>query len=150
MADTIAVGADHRGYALKEQLKACLAARGIAVWDAGPESDEPVDYPVYAARVAGAVSEGRCGRGILICGSGIGMSVAANKFGGVRAALCHDLDSARMSRKHNNSNVLVLSAALPAATARDMLAAWIDTPFEGGRHQKRLDLIAAIERDHVK
>ena len=115
--------------------------------DLGAHDDRSVDYPDYAAEVASAVSEGRAARGVLLCGTGIGMSIAANKFPGVRAALVHDVTTARMSRLHNDANVLVLGGGLLGdRLLRDIVEAWFATEFEGGRHQRRLDKIAAVER----
>jgi ribose 5-phosphate isomerase B len=150
MVTSVAIGADHRGYPVKEALKAFLNRQGIAVTDMGTSSEEPVDYPQFAAAVARAVASGDCERGILVCGSGIGMSVAANKFQGIRAALCRDVNSAEMSRQHNNSNILVMAAQGGAEQAQAITSAWIKTPFEGGRHQKRLDQIRAIEQANFR
>jgi len=124
-----------------------LAALGVPCRDLGAHDDRSVDYPDYAAEVASAVSEGRASRGVLLCGTGIGMSIAANKFPGVRAALVHDVTTARMSRLHNDANVLVLGGGLLGdRLLRDIVEAWFATEFEGGRHQRRLDKIAAVER----
>ncbi len=150
MSGSIAVGSDHRGFAIKQALVRELEHRSIPVDDKGADSNRSADYPVYAGRVARAVSRGESERGILICGSGIGMSVTANKFPGVRAALCHDTHAAEMCRRHNNSNVLVLGEGVGEQGALELLRVWLETPFEGGRHQKRLDLIAEIERDNFK
>ena len=148
MLESIAIGSDHRGFPLKEALKPLLESMVARVEDRGTCSSESVDYPVFARLVAGAVSRGEVQRGLLICGSGIGMSVAANKFPGVRAALCHDLHSARMSREHNNANILVLAESVTAELAAEMVRVWIETDFQGGRHQRRLDLIAQIEQEN--
>lgn len=147
---TIAIGSDHRGFRLKNALKDVLDKMNIPVEDMGTDAESSADYPVYAARVAAAVESGACPRGVLICGSGIGMSVAANKFKGVRAALCHNLQTAEMCRRHNNSNVLVLGESLGEELSVKMLKVWLETPFEGGRHQQRLDLIAEIENKNFK
>ena len=136
------IGADHAGYALKEALKPFLAQMGIAVTDIGTNCDESVDYPDYGARVGEAVSQGVFPRGILICGSGVGMSIVANRFPGVRAALCRDEETARLSRQHNDANVLVLASRMTdQETALAIVRTWLTTPFEGGRHQQRLDKI---------
>jgi len=144
----VAVGADHAGYDLKEAIKRLLESRGIAVDDVGTVSHESVDYPDFAVRVALAVAAGHSERGILVCGTGIGMSIAANKVTGVRAAVVADVDSARLSREHNDANVLAIGARV---TSLDRALAIVDiflgTAFEGGRHQRRLDKISAIERD---
>ena len=142
----IAIGSDHAGFSLKEYVKKFLGEMNIEIDDAGAGSEEPVDYPDYGIEVARKVSSGISERGILICGSGIGMSIVANKLPGIRAALCLDADTARMSRRHNNSNVLVLAGRkTDAREAEPILRTWLDTPFDGGRHQLRLDKIRAIE-----
>ena len=144
--EKIIIGADHAGYQLKEALKPFLKEMGFAVTDVGTDGDRPVDYPDFAARVAEAVSAGLFRRGILICGSGVGMSITANKYSGVRAALCLDEETARMSRMHNDANILVLAGRkTDAGTARAITQVWLATPFEGGRHQKRLDKIKEAE-----
>ena len=147
MSEKIAIASDHRGIAVKAAIISRLEQLGADVLDMGPETDAPVDYPEYACKVADAVSRGVCDRGVLICGSGIGMSIVANKFRGVRAALCHDVRTATLCRLHNNANILVVGESAGEALAREMAAIWFETAFEGGRHQKRLDLIAAIEAD---
>ena len=145
----IALGADHAGVALKEDIKKLLDARGIAYRDFGTESTEPVDYPDYAVSVARVVADGEFDRGILFCGSGIGMAIAANKVPGVRSAAVFDEASARVSRAHNDLNVLSLGERVtdPEEAAR-IVTAFIDTPFAGGRHQRRVDKIAALEIPH--
>ncbi len=147
VSEKIAIASDHRGIAVKAAIISRLEQLGADVLDMGPETDAPVDYPEYACKVAVAVSRGACDRGVLICGSGIGMSIVANKFRGVRAALCHDVRTATLCRLHNNANILVVGESAGEALAREMAAIWFETAFEGGRHQKRLDLIAAIEAD---
>lgn len=150
-AGSMIIGADHAGYELKENLKAYLIEKSITVIDAGTESCDSVDYPDYGYRAARAVSTGQIERGILICGSGIGMSIVANKFPNVRAALCLDEDMARSSRMHNDSNMLVLAARkTDAAQARAILDVWLTTPFEGGRHMKRIDKIRDLEKILLK
>jgi ribose 5-phosphate isomerase B len=145
----IIIGADHAGFPLKEGLKPFLAEMGLAVTDIGTDSDRPADYPDFAARAAEAVSSGLFPRGILICGSGIGMTITANRFPGVRAALCLDEETARLSRQHNDANVLVLAGRkTDTKTARAITRVWLTTPFEEGRHRKRLDKIREAER-HV-
>lgn len=139
-AETVALASDHAGVELKEILKSELAARGIETLDLGTNSTESVDYPDYGKALAEAVAAGRAGRGVAVCGSGIGISIAANRIPGVRAALCHDSLDARLSRLHNNANVLALGARTTGIdVARDCLAAFLDTEFEGGRHQGRVD-----------
>ena len=142
----ISIGADHAGYELKESIKRALNARGVTVDDVGTYSGDSVDYPDYAAQVAGRVVSGESDRGILVCGTGIGMAMAANKVQGVRAAPAHDEISARMAREHNDANILALGARLtPTDVALELVRIFLDTPFEGGRHQRRVDKIAALE-----
>lgn len=139
---TVALAADHAGYQLKNLLKAAIEARGLTILDLGTHDDEPVDYPHMAAAVAAALAEGRAARGVLVCGTGIGISIAANRHPHVRAALCHDVTTARLARRHNDANVLALGArVLGAAAAVDCLEAFLDTPFEGGRHRRRVELL---------
>jgi ribose 5-phosphate isomerase B len=146
----IALGADHAGFPLKEDLKAFLAEEGHDVVDHGTDSTEPVDYPAFCASAARAVVAGAADRAIVLGGSGQGEQIAANKVDGVRAALCHDLWLAMMSRQHNDANVLALGARVIApAYAREIVRTWLETPFEGGRHVKRLDQIAQIERGEL-
>ncbi len=139
-ADAVAVAADHAGFALKRILADELRAMGYEVLDLGTDGPESVDYPDYGRAVAEAVASGRAGRGVVVCGTGIGMSIAANRIPGVRAALCHDSLSARLSRQHNDANVLAMGGRLLGVeTAKDCLKAFMETPFEGGRHQSRVD-----------
>ena len=144
----IAVGADHRGFSMRARIVGLLRQLGHEVEDVGTYSGEAVDYPDIAARVARKVSHGEVDRGILICGTGLGMSITANKFPGVRAAPCHDDLTAEMSRRHNDANVLCLSADLlgERLVAR-MIELWLVTPFEGGRHGRRVEKIREIERE---
>ena len=147
----IIMGCDHGGLELKEALEAALRPLGVEVVDAGTAGGDSVDYPDFGTKVAEAVSEGRADRGIAVCGTGIGMSIVANKYPGVRAALCHDSYTARMSRLHNDANVLVLGGRVTGAeVALDILRQWLATPFEGGRHKKRLDKITDIEKKVCK
>ena len=143
----IAVGSDHRGYHLKEKILGVLKSAGHETSDAGAAGDESVDYPDYASVVAKQVSEGGVDRGILICGTGIGMAIAANKYPGVRAAPCTDEVTAEISRRHNDLNILCLSADLlsPRVVER-MVDVWIKTEFEAGRHARRVEKIADIEK----
>lgn len=150
MGDKTAIGSDHRGFFLKQSIISALGEMGIPVEDMGVFTDEAADYPLLAKSVSRTVSEKTCARGILICGSGIGMSIVANKFPGVRAALCHTVDSARKSRLHNDANVLVLGQDVDQDTAKQILKVWFETLFEGGRHQIRLDQIQAIEVENFK
>ncbi len=142
----IAIGADHAGYHLKEALKQALAGADVEVEDVGTESDASVDYPDFAARVADRVASGQSDRGILICGTGIGMAMAANKVRGIRAASVTDELGARLARQHNDANILTLGGRVtPAGTAARLVRIFLDTPFEGGRHQRRVEKIAALE-----
>jgi len=146
----VAIGSDHAGYRLKETLKDLLKEDGHEIQDLGTHSEEPVDYPVYCARVARAVVNGAADRGIVLGGSGQGEQIAANKVDGCRAALCNDLYTARMSRQHNDANVLAIGARVVAAPlAMEITRLWLETPFEGGRHVPRLEQIAAIERGEI-
>jgi ribose 5-phosphate isomerase B len=143
-----AIGSDHRGYHLKEQIIAMLRQKGHEVDDEGATGSESVDYPDFAALVAKKVSSGVVERGILICGTGIGMAIAANKFPGVRAAPCSDEVTAEISRRHNNLNVLCLSAdMLSPRTVERMVDVWVSTPFEGGRHERRVEKIHLLEKE---
>lgn len=145
----IVVGADHGGLELKDALVAELEALGYEVEDVGTHSTESVDYPDYAEKVATRVASGEFPRGVLCCGTGVGMSIAANKVSGVRAAVVSDCYSARMSRAHNNANILCLGGrVLGTGAARDILHAWLDTAFEGGRHSRRVDKFRDIESKH--
>lgn len=139
MPETIALAADHAGYALKEKLKEVLVERGLDILDLGTYSAEPADYPDQANAVAAAIAEGRAQRGVLVCGTGIGIAIAANRHRHIRAALCHDVTTARLAREHNDANVLALGGRIVGeATARDCLATFLDTPFAGGRHARRV------------
>jgi ribose 5-phosphate isomerase B len=150
-SSAIAIGADHGGFDLKEELKGYLKAWGYTVLDQGTTSRDAVDYPDFAEAVANAVARGDASRGIVIDSAGIGSSIAANKVPGARAALCYDKATARNSREHNDANILSLGARLiPVEVAREIVAAWLETPFAGGRHQKRVDKIRAIEKRHLK
>ncbi len=142
----IAVGCDHAGFELKEELRAYLKEREIEVVDIGTRDETPIDYPEPGVAVAEKVSTGEVPRGILICGTGIGMSIVANRFPGVRATLCHDVYTARMSREHNDSNLLVLGGRLLGkGIAREIVRIWLETEFQEGNHRRRLDKIAALD-----
>jgi ribose 5-phosphate isomerase B len=142
----IAVASDHRGFAVKGKVLARLAELGHEGIDFGPENSQSVDYPDFAAKVAAAVSSKQVERGILICGTGMGMCIVANKFPGIRAAPCHDDLTAEMSRLHNDANVLCLSADLLGdRLVNRMVEIWLKTEFEGGRHARRLEKIALYE-----
>lgn len=143
----IAIGSDHAGFALKSTIKRYLEDGGYVVDDLGAHSEESVDYPDFAAAVANAVVTGEARFGILICGTGIGMSIAANKVPGIRAALCTDSFTARRSRAHNDANVLCLGASvIGQGVAEDVVSAFLSTPFDGGRHARRVAKISAAER----
>jgi ribose 5-phosphate isomerase B len=144
----LAIGCDHGGFELKEEiLKFLKTISNIQVSDFGPAGKDSVDYPDFGAKVSEAVSKGAMDRGILICGTGIGMSIVANRYPGVRAALCHDHFTAQMSREHNDANVLVMGErVIGKGVALEIVKTWLDTEFAGGRHQKRLDKITDIEK----
>jgi ribose 5-phosphate isomerase B len=142
----IAIGADHAGFPLKQHLVATLTRLGHQVDDRGTNSDAPIDYPPICADVARQVTGGHADRGVVLGGSGQGEQIAANKIRGVRAALCNDLYTAIMSRQHNDANVLALGARIIGiGLADEIVTTWLSAPFEGGRHQRRLDQIAALE-----
>jgi len=143
----IAIGSDHAGFALKQALVAPLNNAGHEVLDLGTKGPDSVDYPDFAGAVARSVVSGEADRGILICGSGIGMSIAANRFPGIRAALCLDVETARLSRAHNDSNVLVLAGRKTAdAEARSIVDTWLASEFEGGRHAQRIQKIEKLNQ----
>jgi ribose 5-phosphate isomerase B len=142
----LAIGCDHGGFALKEEiLKYIKTLKNVEVADFGAASKDSVDYPDYGAKVSEAVSKGTMDRGILICGTGIGMSIVANRFPKVRAALCHEHFTAQMSREHNDANILVMGErVIGTGVACDIVRTWLETEFAGGRHQLRLDKIDQI------
>ena len=138
----IAIASDHGGYQLKEEVKKYLEDRGIEILDLGTNSEESVDYPEYGHACGEAVASGKADRGIVCCGTGIGISIAANKVKGVRCALCTDVNMAVMTRKHNDANMLAMGGrTTDTKTALEITAAWLDTEFEGGRHQRRVLMI---------
>jgi ribose 5-phosphate isomerase B len=142
MPETIILGSDHAGFDLKEKVKKALDRLGVPHEDVGSQSRESVDYPDYAHRVAEAVETGRHTRGIVVCGTGIGVSMAANRHAGVRAAVAYDEETARLSREHNDANVLALGGrSLDHALAERILEVWLKTPFAGGRHARRVEKI---------
>ena len=146
----IAMGADHAGFPLKEELKGFLEMEGHQVLDVGTDSTAAVDYPAFCAAAARAVADGRADRAIVLGGSGQGEQIVANKIGGIRASLCHDLYTARLAREHNDANVLGLGARVIAPTyAKEIVRLWLATPFEGGRHVARIEQIAMIERGEL-
>ena len=135
----IALGSDHAGFNLKEFVREHLSARGAVMVDLGTGSTASVDYPDYARKVCEAVLDGSADRGVLLCGTGIGMSMMANRFKGIRAALCHDHFTAVAARSHNDANVLVLGGRIIGTDlAREIVDTWLDTPFEGDRHERRI------------
>jgi ribose 5-phosphate isomerase B len=144
---SIALGSDHGGFALKEKLKPIFEELGLHVQDVGVREEKPADYPDIARQVAEMVARGDAARGVIIDGAGIGSAIVANKFPGIRAALCYDKASARNSREHNDSNVLTLGGRLlTASLAEDVLRVWLTTPFAGGRHSARIQKITEIEK----
>jgi ribose 5-phosphate isomerase B len=147
----IGVACDHGGFELKEELKAFLKSRGAEPMDMGTFSEESVDYPDFGVLVAEKVSRGELEKGILICGTGIGMSMVANKFPRVRAALVNDLYSSRCSREHNDANILIIGGRIVGKElAKEIVKVWLETPFAGGRHKRRLEKIEALEREKFK
>lgn len=146
----VAFGCDHVGFILKNEILAHLQARGLEVIDKGAWSTERTDYPRYASAVAQAVIDGEVDGGILICGTGVGIAITANKFPGIRAVVCSEPYSARLSRQHNNTNILAFgSRVVGSELAKMIVDSWLDADFEGGRHQTRVDAITAIEQQHA-
>ncbi len=144
----LAIASDHGGFALKQEIMAHLKDIGVEFEDLGTYSEESVDYPVYAHKLGKAVAAGEFERGILICGTGIGISIAANKIDGIRCALCSDCYSAEMCRRHNNANVLALGGrTLGVELARKIVDTYLNTEFEGGRHERRVNMIMALEKE---
>lgn len=144
----IAIGSDHGGYLLKEEIKKHLEEKGYEFKDFGTDSTASCDYPVYAEKVCRAVQSGECEKGILICGTGIGMSMCANKCKGIRAAVCGDHFSAEFTRKHNNANVLCLGArVIGAGVAMQLVDIFLTTEYEGGRHEKRVEMMMQLENE---
>ena len=147
----IVLGSDHGGLALKEAVKEFLKERGLPLEDCGTDNGDSVDYPDFGEKVARRVSSGSAEKGVLFCGTGIGMSIVANKFPRVRAALVTDVFMARMAKEHNNANILVLGGrVMDGEKAKKMVAVWLDASFEGGRHQGRLEKIEVLERELYK
>jgi len=147
----VVIGSDHAGYELKEQIKVVLEEKGCTIIDVGTESPASVDYPDFGIKAATLVARGEVDRGVLICGTGVGMSITANKVRGVRASLIYDLYTAIQSRKHLDANILVLGGRVTGKDlAAEIVRAWLDTPFEGGRHQKRIEKIERYEKDYLK
>jgi ribose 5-phosphate isomerase B len=147
--EVIAIGCDHAGHGLKREVLKFLKELQVPYADLGCASpDESVHYPLYGKKVVDALLSGPALRGILICGTGLGMSILANRFPGIRAALCHDMFTAIMSRRHNNSNLLVMGGrVIGPDLGKEIVRAWLNTPFEGGRHQERLELLEQLARE---
>ena len=142
----IAIACDPAGMPLKGPIQELLTERGIEYVDYGIHEGDPRDYPVFAVRAAGAVQRGECDRGIILCGTGVGISMAANKMKGIRCVCCSDCYSAKMSRAHNDANMLAMGGRVIAPELAKMIVEiWLDTPFEGGRHQRRIDMFHLIE-----
>lgn len=147
----IALAADHAGFKLKEEIKEFLRQREIEHQDFGTYSEDPTDYMDWGVEAVQGVSQGEFERGILICGTGLGMNIMANKFSGIRATPCYDLYTARMAREHNDSNILILGGRITAAgLAKEIVKVWLVTEFQGERHQKRLDKLRQIEEKNLK
>ena len=142
----IAVGADHAAFLVKQELISYLENKGLEVYDLGTDSEDSVDYPIFGQKVSKSILSGKTDRGIVICGTGIGISIAANRFKNIRATLCANKSHAEMARKHNNSNVLALGArTTDMETIKGIVDVWLYTDFEGGRHQDRIELIERIK-----
>ena len=149
--DLIVIASDHAGFPLKVDIVSFLNELGYEVNDMGPKNQNSVDYPDYAIRIAQAVTKNTDSRGILICGTGIGMSIVVNRFPGIRGTLCSDLYTAKLCREHNDSNILIMGGRVVGhGLAREIVKIWLSTPFEGGRHQKRLDKINQIDESNKK
>jgi ribose 5-phosphate isomerase B len=147
--DLISIASDHGGFSLKVDIVSFLNELGYEVKDMGPKNQNPVDYPDYGIRIAQVVTQNTGSRGILICGTGIGMSIVVNRFPGIRGTLCSDLYTAKLCRKHNDSNILIMGGRVVGhGLAREIVSVWLNTPFEGGRHQKRLDKINQLDESN--
>jgi len=145
--EKLAIASDHAGFELKENIIAYLHDKGVELEDFGPVNSDRVDYPDYGISIAHAIQEKKVDRGIVICGTGVGMSIVVNRFRGIRGTLCPDLYTAKMCREHNDSNVLIMGGrVIGKGLAQEIVDTWLKTPFEGGRHQKRLDKIKNIDR----
>lgn len=143
----LAIASDHAGFELKESIIAYLHDKGVELEDFGPENNDRVDYPDYGISIARAIQEKKVDRGIVICGTGVGMSIVVNRFPGIRGTLCSDLYTTKMCREHNDSNILIMGGrVIGKGLAEEIVTMWLNTPFEGGRHQKRLDKIEEIDR----
>ena len=142
----IAIASDHGGFDLKESVITCLKEEGLEIDDFGPTNPDSVDYPDYGIKVAEAIVKNKVERGIVICGTGVGMSIVVNRFPGIRGTLCSDVYTAKMCREHNDSNVLIMGGrVIGVSLAMEILDIWLNTEFEGGRHQRRLDKIKEID-----
>ena len=147
--DLIAIASDHGGFSLKVDIVSFLKELGYEVNDMGPKNQNSVDYPDYGIRIAQAVTTNTNSRGIVICGTGIGMSIIVNRFPGIRGTLCSDLYTAKLCREHNDSNILIMGGRVVGyGLAREIVKVWLSTPFEGGRHQKRLDKINQFDKSN--
>ena len=147
--DLIAIASDHGGFSLKVDIVSFLKELGYEVNDMGPKNQNSVDYPDYGIRIAQAVTQNTNSRGIVICGTGIGMSIVVNRFTGIRGTLCSDLYTAKLCREHNDSNILIMGGRVVGyGLAREIVKVWLSTPFEGGRHQKRLDKINQLDKSN--
>ena len=145
--DSIGIASDHGGFNLKKDIILLLSELGYEVNDMGPASDDSVDYPDYGISVADAVTNNIVSRGIVLCGTGIGMSIVVNRFPGIRGTLCSDVYTAKLCREHNDSNILIMGGRVVGpGLAGEIVKVWLQTPFEGGRHQKRLDKIAQFDK----
>jgi ribose 5-phosphate isomerase B len=147
----IGLACDHAGFELKEELKAFLKSLGVKAIDMGTFNEDSVDYPDFGVLVAEKVSRGELERGVLICGTGIGMSMVANKFPRIRAAVANDLYSSRCSREHNDANILIVGGRIVGKElAKEIVKVWLETPFAGGKHKRRIEKIEALEREKFK
>ena len=147
--DLISIASDHGGFSLKLDIVSHLNELGYQVKDMGPKNQKSVDYPDYGIRIAQVVTQNTGSRGILICGTGIGMSIVVNRFPGIRGTLCSDLYTAKLCREHNDSNILIMGGRIVGhGLAREIVSVWLNTPFDGGRHQKRLDIINQLDKSN--
>jgi len=147
--DLISIASDHGGFSLKLDIVSFLNELGYEVKDMGPKNQKSVDYPDYGIRIAQVVTQNTGSRGILICGTGIGMSIVVNRFPGIRGTLCSDLYTAKLCREHNDSNILIMGGRIVGhGLAREIVSVWLKTPFDGGRHQKRLDKINQLDKSN--
>ena len=144
--ELIGIASDHGGFDLKENIVSFLSELGYELNNMGPENSKSVDYPDYGLKIAEAITKNKVSRGIVICGTGIGMSIVVNRFPGIRGSLCSDVFTAKLSREHNDSNILIMGGRVVGhGLANEIVKVWLNTPFEGGRHQKRLDKINQLD-----